>query len=805
MEKRELARILVEQSAVLLKNEGGTLPFPAGQKAAFFGRGQLCTVFSGSGSGASRGECRETFLSACEDRGILAEPGLKAFYSEYISAEPNDGPELDAEAIRASVACGDMYEIFGKYHPPRPECGVPQERLSDAVAFTDTAILILSRESGGEECDRHLEDDYLLTPPEQDLVAQVCGNFRRVVLVLNINGLIDLAWTERYPSIRSILFLGLCGEEGPAALANLLTGWANPSGKLAVTIASHFEDYPSAEHFSWDKEHPETLLTYVSYGLDAAANGSVGFVKSPVTVYWEGVYNGYRYFDTFGKEPLYPFGFGLSYTSFDIASIDSIRSEDGLTVSVCVENTGGTAGREVVQLYLSALGTTSERPARELKGFAKTPLLAPGENASLEISIPWRELACYSEEQAAWVIEAGQYAFFIGTSSRTLTLAAVVDVDHDLLVRQCRNRLGLRACNRSKLKFLHRRSRQIEHTEGSVPHFILDFIAPETAPALSASPVPKNLTLEELASLCVGFGPGIPFSAFSDGENPSAIQGPNGRPLTVSDHPAGVPGYVSPAMPERGIHSIYYKDGPSSVEGVAWPTAMLLACSFDRELWRAFGDAIGGECQDRQVDVWLAPAVNLHRNPLCGRNFEYFSEDPFLTGVCACEITGGVQENHPVLVCPKHFAVNEQETFRRGSSKRQYDAADSILTERTARELYLKPFEMLVKEAGIACIMTSFNKINGTFAGGSKDLCTHVLREEWGFDGVVVTDWGDMDIVVDGGDAIAAGNDVVMPGGPPVIAQILRAYQEGHVTMEQLEIAVGRLLRTLRKTTRRSL
>ena len=203
---------------------------------------------------------------------------------------------------------------------------------------------------------------------------------------------------------------------------------------------------------------------------------------------------------------------------------------------------------------------------------------------------------------------------------------------------------------------------------------------------------------------------------------------------------------------------------------------------------------MGAECEKQQVDVWLAPAVNLHRHPLGGRNFEYFSEDPYLTGICACEVTKGAQENHSVLVCPKHFAVNEQETFRRGSSNRHYDAVDSILSERAAREIYLKPFEMLVKEADIACLMTSFNKINGVFAAGNADLCTYILKEEWGYKGVVVTDWGDMDVVVDGADAVRAGNDIVMPGGPPVIAQILRGYREGRVSRKNLEDAVMHLL-----------
>lgn len=270
------------------------------------------------------------------------------------------------------------------------------------------------------------------------------------------------------------------------------------------------------------------------------------------------------------------------------------------------------------------------------------------------------------------------------------------------------------------------------------------------------------------------------------------------QPLTVNDHPVGINGYVSPAIPEKGIHSVFYKDGPPGVGGVSWPGEMLLACSFDRELFYAMGDQVGQECQDQKVDVWLVPALNLHCHPLGGRNFEYYSEAVFLAGACASALMRGVQENHPVLCCAKHFAANEQETYRRSSDKQEegrstFDAVDSIVSQRVLRELYLKPFQMVVEESGLHCVMTSFNKINGTFAGGSKDLCTHILREEWGFDGAVVTDWGDMDIVVDGADAVAAGNDVVMPGGPPVIQQIPQGLEEGRVTRQELETGVGHL------------
>ncbi|MDE7285247.1 MAG: beta-glucosidase, partial [Lachnospiraceae bacterium] len=264
----------------------------------------------------------------------------------------------------------------------------------------------------------------------------------------------------------------------------------------------------------------------------------------------------------------------------------------------------------------------------------------------------------------------------------------------------------------------------------------------------------------------------------------------------------GYKGYVSPAIEDKGIYSVFYKDGPAGVGEMAWPTEMLMACAFNKKIWYEFGNAVGVECEKEQVDIWLAPAVNLHRHPLGGRNFEYFSEDPYLTGICACEVTKGVQENHPVLVCPKHFAVNEQETFRRGNSAKGYDAVDSIISERAVRELYLKPFEMLVKEAGIACLMTSFNKINGVFTAGNADLCTYILREEWGYQGAVVTDWGDVDVVVDGADAVAAGNDIVMPGGVPVIMQILQGCKEGRVSRDNLVSAVRHLLYMIEKTRR---
>ncbi len=826
MDKKKIARKIAEESIVLLKNADHILPLKEKKEITFFGRTQIGTLYSGNGSGGANIAGCGTILEECEKRGIKPESLLKEFYEYKASAEQvTEEDEFDWTKVSEMVNSGIMYEIFGKYKAPLDEYDVPETLIFQAAEKTDTAIFVIGRNSGGEECDRHLPEDYYLTRSEESLLKDICTHFANVVIVLNVNGLIDLSWMKKYASIKSLLFIGIPGEEGASALAGILTGEINPSGKLAVTIAEHYEDYPSADHFSWDKEHLENILDYESYGLSSEENGSTGFTKSPVTVYWEDIYTGYRYFDTFGKQVLYPFGYGLSYTAFAISDALVKKQNGGILVTADVKNIGEMSGKEVIQIYLSKVYPAEgvERPYQELKGFEKTSDLAPGEKEQVKIWIPWRELAVYDEERAAWVIESGDYLLKMGNSSRDTFVKGLICVEKTILAEQCTNCLNITECNNGKIEFLTQKENDAEmasvlnitEQNKDVSGQNIIFVTPEDVhdvqenrkcgketiskaeTTVSEREKERNLaelSIKELAALCVGYGPGTPFAAVGDRSDPSTIFDDEGKPMTTNSHPTGYPGYVSPAIAEKGIKSVFYKDGPAGIGGVAWPTEMLIACSFDKKLWQMFGDAVGKECEEQQVNVWLAPAVNLHRNPLCGRNFEYFSEDPYLTGVCACEITKGVQNSRPVIVCPKHFAANEQETFRRGNAGKNVDAVDSILTERALREQYLKPFEMLVKDAGIACIMTSFNKINGSFSGGSHDLCTHILREEWGFEGAVVTDWGDMDMVVDGADAVAAGNDIVMPGGPPVIRQILKGYEEGRVTREELEQAVRHLL-----------
>ena len=853
-----LARQIAEESAVLLKNENHCLPFKGGT-AAFFGRTCLEPVIGGSGSGASSvsGELL-TFPEACKREGITPVAELVAYYKAFLGTfEKTDALEEFRKKVPDLVASGMIYEFFGRYQAQTGEPEIPSELIGQAAEETDTAVYVLGRVTGGEECDRRIADDYELLESERMLLDAVCAAFPKVVIVLNVNGIIDLSWIDSYQSIQAVLYVGTAGEQGTVAAARVLSGAVTPSGKLAFTFAKDYRDYPTAEDFSFNKDLPDSIKEYKDYGLDAAANGSVGFEKSPVTVYREGIYTGYRYFDSFGKDVLFPFGYGLSYAGFELGKA-AVTVENGrVRVSVPVKNVSAEyAGKETVQIYVSKPQGELENPYQVYMGCAKTACLAPGESETVTISFAVVDMASYDETAAAWILPAGDYVVRVGISSRETHVAACLEVKERIVCEQATHALGLLAANEGKIDFLSAKgvkpvchegeaaerdaaaritisetdvvkwTKQPEScvsaaaagrdtgTETDAPvsgacsagaEKAAGAVTPETAekPAYILADVKAGtvtmeqfvaqMSIEELAVLANGYGPGLPFAALTGGGAPT-IPYEDGTDIGSCTHPTGNVGYVSPALKKYGIPSAYYKDGPASVGMTAWPTGMTLACCFNTDLFYAFGSACGYEAQMQDVDSWLAPGLNLMRSPIGGRNFEYFSEDPYAAGICGIYICKGAMETTTATPCPKHFAVNEQETYRRGSERFRFDAVDSVISERTAREIYLKPFEMVIRNTPVRTVMTSFNKINGTFAGGSHDLCTKILREEWGYRGVVVTDWGDMDIVVDGADAVAAGNDVVMPGGPPVIAQVLKGYEEGRVNREQLEAAAAHLL-----------
>jgi len=782
-----LAKKLAAESMVLLKNENECLPLAKDTKIVLLGRTQNAAVIGGGGSGASFSENTLQAAGELATAGLLPEPGMEAFYKEIAEQEKTvsvagqpDFANMDLEGL---VNSGILYEIFGKYSRPVDE-PIPEAALwEQASAWTDTAICMIGRVAGGEECDRRVKDDYYLLDSEKELIKKTTENFDKVIVILNVSGPIDTAWINDYPSIQAVLFAGSCGEQGMGALADLLTGQITPSGKLAHTLAKCYEDYPSAKHMSYNKDDIEGILTYESYGLSAEENGSMGFDKSPVTVYQEGIYVGYRYFDSFRKEVMYPFGFGLSYAEFFWQCLGAEINGGQLIIKVTVE---------------------------------KTKLLCPYEKQELALTVNLEELASFDEEKSAYIMEKGEYSVLLGTSSQETVCVADVVLDEEILVRSLSADIGLNSANRGKIDFLRQKSPRAVEKDKEIPRLHIseadlrpdwpvykgyDFSVPAQDSTLqdvyegrvAMEKFLNQMTLEELAVLCNGYGPGLPFGGIGK-QAPCTIQYNDGTDIAYGSHKNAFPGYMNPALKKYGIYSAYYKDGPASVGKTAWPTGMMLGCTFNKELLYEFGSACGYEAEIQGVDSWLAPGINIIRNPIGGRVFEYFSEDPFWTGICGVQIAKGAMENNAVTVCPKHFALNEQETYRRGSEKKNYDAVDTIVEARAAREIYLKPFEMVITKAKPRTVMTSFNKINGVFAGGNKVLCTDILRKEWGYDGVVVTDWGDMDSVVDGADAVAAGNDVVMPGGPPVIRQVLKGYDEKRVTLDEMKEAVAHLM-----------
>lgn len=816
----DLARKLAEESIVLLKNENGCLPLDKNIKVVLLGRTQNAAVIGGGGSGASFSENTLQAVGELETSGLLLEPGMRAFYQniaeqeKVAAANQFDFGQIDLEGL---VNSGLIYELFGKYNRPAEE-PMPENALwEQASEWTDTAICMIGRAAGGEECDRRVKDDYYLLESEAVLLRKAAETFAKVIVVLNVDGPIDTAWFDRFPQIQAILLVGCCGEQGMGALADLITGKAVPSGKLAYTLAKWYKDYPSAKNMSYNKDDEEGILTYESYGLSAEENGSRGFTKSPVTVYQEGIYVGYRYFDSFQKEVMYPFGYGLSYAEFCWQCIGVKINSGQIIIKVIVENKSEKfAGKEVLQLYIHAPFGNLEQPYQVLKAVEKTKRLYPHEKQELVLTVNLQELASFSEESNAYIMEKGEYSILLGTNSSETVCVADVELDKEILVRSLHADIGVNHVNKGKINFLRQKNPRVVEKGDKIYRLHIsdvdlrldwpeykgyDFSVPAQESMLqdvyeghaTMEQFLNQMTVKELAVLCNGYGPGLPFGGLGR-KAPCTIQYEDGTDIAYGSNTNAFPGYMNPALKKYGIYSACYKDGPASVGKTAWPTGMMLSCTFNKELLYEFGNACGYEAEIQGVDSWLAPGINIIRNPIGGRVFEYFSEDPFWTGTCGVQIAKGAMENNAVTVCPKHFALNEQETYRRGNEKKNYDAVDTIVGARAAREIYLKPFEMVITEAKPRTVMTSFNKINGVFAGGNKTLCTDILRKEWGYDGVVVTDWGDMDSVVDGANAVAAGNDVVMPGGPPVIEQVLKGYDEKRVTLDEMKEAVAHLM-----------
>lgn len=808
---RALSRKAAAEGMVLLKNENHLLPLKKGSKIALYGSGAGKTVKGGTGSGDVNERETVNIVTGLKQNGFQVT--TETWIDDYEETYRQSRFDWKNMILSESEGSDDMTSFFNTYasHPfmmPDPRLITDEDvRKSD----TDTAVYVVSR-IAGEAADRFVKKgDYYLTDVEMKNLRYVCEHYQHVIFIVNAGAQIDLSFTVNYPSIESILYMVQAGMEGGSALADILDGTVNPSGKLTDTWAWKYEDYPSSDTFSHN-------------------NGNI-----QKEYYTESIYVGYRYFDSFGIAPQYPFGFGLSYTDFFIEKADEpicIDTEkQTITVAAAVKNTGTIyAGKEVLQVYVSAPQSGQPKEYRRLCGYGKTSLLAPGETLKIDVSFPVKAIASFDERRSAWIAEKGLYGIWIGNSSRNLVLCGALKVAEDSVVEKVTHICPIK----ESLDELVRPEEPTRLFETSWHQTLIK----ENLPILNlvvhpeyvkhyaeskwlnkAKELAEQLTDDELLHMVIGeISKGQGSSGNALGSAGIAVPGAAGETSSVLDEKYDVPGLPMADGPaglrlnqtyevDRSTGSIIPNDPFSAFEGgyfvesvkhencdtyyqycTAIPVGTLLAQTWDKELIKNVGLMVGSEMLAFGVTWWLAPGMNIHRNPLCGRNFEYYSEDPVVSGNTAAAITMGIQSHPGIGTTIKHFACNNQEDNRYGS--------DSILSERTLREIYLKGFEIAVKTAQPMAIMTSYNLINGVHAANCKDTCTIAARKEWGFAGIIMTDWTTTSPF--GGSiswkCMEAGNDLIMPGDVYDMENIRNSLKNGDLDRKDLKACVSRLI-----------
>jgi beta-glucosidase len=728
----ETARQAAAEGVVLLVNDG-TLPLAADAAVAVFGRVQIDWFAVGYGSG---GDVKVPYvwnlLAGLRDAGVTVDSELAELYSAWTAQHR---PAFDG--------------AWGQWPHHHPEMPVDDDVVRDAASRAHTALVVIGR-AAGEARESTLEPgSYYLTADERTLLDQVTASFSRTVVVLDAGNVMDLSWLADYGDrIAAVLYAWQGGMEGARAVAAVLSGEISPSGRLTDTIAWSYQDYPSSSNFG-DLDRNE---------------------------YAEDIYVGYRYFETFAPDRVqFPFGFGLGYTPFQTTVVETETDAESARFSVVVRNIGSShSGREVVQLYVQAPDGVLGKPARALVAFAKTPELAPGESATLTLDARLADLASYDDagatgHRSAFVLEPGTYRFFIGTDVRSAAEVARVELGELRIVRQVSEAAAVDPTTPFRRMVLARDG------EGAA------VVAWQDVPTATVSRHERILAQlpEELA---ITRNRGISLADVADGtesldtfvaqltlEDLSLLARGDvtmHSPLGAAGN-AGVLGGVSESLRAKGVPPVTTTDGPSGLRLAAYasllPSGTALASTWNLDLVRELATLHGQEMLRKGSDVLLSPGMNIHRDPLCGRNFEYYSEDPLLTGRMAAAVVTGVQSNG-VAACPKHFAANNQETNRTRN--------DSRVSERALREIYLRGFEICVAEASPLTIMTSYNKVNGVWAHYHHDLVTTILRGEWGYTGCVITDWWtesavdpDFPDLADNAYRIRAQVDVLMPGG----------------------------------------
>ncbi len=784
-----LARKLAADGIVLLKNDDRVLPLDITKPVALFGSGADKTIKGGTGSGDVNNRYNISIYTGLKEAGIsITSTGwINDYNNRYMDAR-----NLWREKVREDASkTENTFEAYSSNPFIIPDGrDITDNDVKDAAA----AIYVISRISGEGRDRRKAEGDYYLSSSERKDILCLGSKGIPVILVLNTGAPIELSGIlKETPGIKAVLYISLPGQEGGNAVADVLTGKTVPSGKLAATWAVHYEDYPCA--------------------------GSFGYLDGDLSKdeYKEGIYAGYRYFSSFGIKPLFPFGYGMSYTSFSIEFTSLQITGTVIEAAFSVKNTGETCtGREVVQVYITLPQTGTAKEYHRLAGFAKTDILMPGETQKVIITIEQKQVASFSEETGAWVIEKGKYGIWAGNSSSSLSLEALLDVDETVIIEHTD-----RIC-RKTAEFMETGSAAYAIDEAG--KWLADAEA-EKVPVFDFKPYMEDKQefkaqyiqegqAEELITLLHGkitdensmlgsAGINVPGSAGETAE----ITDSNGRKICIvlADGPAGLRLQQSYET-DRQTGELYSTSLLASLENgfleeaethknadtyyqfcTAFPAGTVIAQTWDISLVEEFGRAVAAEMEEFHVGLWLAPGMNIQRNPLCGRNFEYYSEDPLLSGVMAAAVTNGVQSTGKCGVTIKHFACNNQEDNRM--------AADACISERALREIYLRGFEIAIKRSAPAAIMTSYNCINGVHAANSKDLCTTVARGEWGFEGVFISDWSTT-APEDGSvpwKCVAAGNDIIMPGSIKDDKNIREAYAQGKLPEKDIRECAWRV------------
>lgn len=748
----------VSGGIVMLKNDGA-LPLKQGGTAAVFGRIQLHYYKSGTGSGGMVNVSKVIGITdGLLDAGYKLDEQLLNAYREWDEQNPFD-----------------YGEGWGGEPWSQKEMPLTDELVGGAASRADAAIVIIGR-TAGEEMDNKLEKGaFLLSDLEEDMLRRVTSAFDKTVVLLNTGGLIDMSFMDRYP-VSAVMYVWQGGMVGGAGTAAVLTGEVSPSGKLPDTIAYEISDYPSDKFFG----------------------------SGDMDCYGEDIYVGYRYFETFAKDRVrFPFGFGMSYTSFDLTASDFKLDGDKVTGSVNVKNTGSTPGREVVQIYCSAPQGKLGKPARVLCGFDKTRTLQPGESQTLSFEIPLESVASYDDSgvtghKSAWILEQGGYVFYAGADVRSASEAYSLTLP-ETVVRQCKSALGpLTAFKRMVNSGGKPEFEDVPLTGEAFPHDHAKLPAeiPQTGDRgiRLADVVNGKNTLEEFTA------------QLTDYDLSCIIRGEGMGSPKVTAGTAAAFGGVSDTLTALGIPCACCDDGPSGMrldcgtKAFSLPNGTLLASTFDRPLMTELFTFMGLEMHTNQVDCLLGPGMNIHRHPLNGRNFEYFSEDPYLTGEMASAELAGLHSTGAEGTI-KHFCGNNRETRRH--------FLDSVISERALREIYLRGFEKAVKKGGAKSVMTTYGQVNGVWTAGNYGLVTGILHDDWGFDGFTMTDWwaninrrGKAPDKSDFAAMAMAQNDVYMvtADGAACNDNTLDSLKSGELTRGELQRNAMNILRFLTTT-----